>query len=132
MSESYSHKRAKVKAAGKTGKTEVPIKGGRRIDAVTKERATEIERTGTSEALEKAAKRLKDSRKAQKVLQVPEKDMAKAVQAMRKVRTSGTVKNISGTKSRSVKTARTAVTGKFAKRRKTKGTGARKRPSEES
>jgi hypothetical protein len=36
------------------------------------------------------------------VLQVPQKDMEKAVKAMKKVETSGTVKNMSGTKRRYV------------------------------
>jgi len=36
--------------------------------------------------LEKAAKRLKDSGKPQKVLQVPQKDMAKAAKAMQNAR----------------------------------------------
>ncbi len=102
MSETSSHKRAKSKAAGKGGKTEVPIKGTRRLDAMSKRKATEIERSGTMEGLERAARRLKASRKPQKVLQVPQKDMTKAVQAMKNVGVSVTVKNMSGTKRRSV------------------------------
>lgn len=57
----------------------------------------EIERSGTKKGLEKAALRLKDSRKRQKVLQVPEKDTSKASNAMKKIKTSGTVKNMSST-----------------------------------
>ena len=57
-------------------------------------RATEIERSGSREGLEKAARRLRDSGKPQRVLQVPQKDMSKATAAMRKTRTSGTVKNM--------------------------------------
>ena len=102
MSETASHKRAKRKAAGKTGQTETPLKGGRRLDAATARRATEVERSGTSKGLEKAARRLKTSGKPQKVLQVPQKDMDKAVEAMRKVGASSTVKNMSGTSRRSV------------------------------
>ena len=52
--------------------------------------------------LEKAAKRLKDSGKPQKALQGPQKDMAKAAKAMQNIGISGTVKNMSGTKRRSV------------------------------
>lgn len=52
--------------------------------------------------LEKAAKRLKDSGRPQKVLQVPQKDMAKAAKAVQNVGISGTVKNMGGTKKRSV------------------------------
>ena len=102
MGETSSHKRAKAKAAGKSGKTEVPLKGNRRLDAVSKVKATEVERSGTKAGLEKAAQRLKASRKRQKVLQVPQKDMDKASQAMRNVGVGGTVKNMSGTKRRSV------------------------------
>ena len=83
MAESQAHKKAKSKAAGKSGKTEVPLKGGRKLDAQTKKRATEVERSGDKAQLEKAAQRLKDSRKSQKVLQVPQNDMDKAVKAMR-------------------------------------------------
>ncbi len=97
MAESGSHKRAKSKAAGKSGKTEVPIKGNRRLDVMTKHKAVEIERGGPSR-LEKAAHRLKDSRKSQKVLVTPSKSMSKGREAMRKVGVSGTVRNISGTK----------------------------------
>ena len=102
MPESQSHKRAKAQAAGRKGKTEVPIKGNRRLDAVAKSKATEIERSGNVQSLSKAVKRLQVSRKPQKVLQVPQKDMPKAARAMQKVGVKGTVKNISGTKRRSV------------------------------
>jgi hypothetical protein len=103
MTESESHKRAKSKAAGKSGKTEKPLRSGRRLDAATRKRAIEVERSGDSAALRKAAKRLKESGKSQKVLQVPNQDMAKAVQAMKYVGASGTVKNMSGSKRRSVR-----------------------------
>lgn len=98
MSETTSHKRAKTKAAGKSGKTEVPIKGNRRVDAMTPKKAIEVERSSSASGLEKAAKRLRDSGKPQKVLQVPQKDMRKATEAMKKVNVSGTVKNIKGSK----------------------------------
>ena len=62
-------------------------------------KATEVERSGTSAGLEKAAQRLKMKRSRQKVLQVPQKDMSKA---MKKKGVKGTVKNMSGTKRRSV------------------------------
>lgn len=102
MSESKSHKRAKNKAAGKTGNTEVKLSKNRRLDAASDKRATEVERSGTKAGLTKAAKRLKDSKRNQKVLQVPQKDMDKAVQAMKEVGAKGSVKNMSGTKRRSV------------------------------
>lgn len=103
MAESDSHRRAKSKAAGRAGQTEAPLRGNRRLDALTPRKAIEIERSGTMAALEKAAKRLKDSGKPQKVLQVPQKDMAKAAKAIQNVGISGTVKNMGGTKRRSVK-----------------------------
>ena len=102
MPETPSHKKAKRKAAGKSGKTESPLKGNRRLDATSKIKATEVERSGSNAGLEKAARRLKASRKRQKVLQVPQKDVPKAVQAMKKVGVGGTVKNMSGTKRQSV------------------------------
>lgn len=103
MTETQSHRRAKAKAAGRSGSTEVPLKGGKRLDAATKRKATEVERSGSIASLTKAARRLKTSRKPQKVLQVPQKDMSKAVEAMKKVGIGGTVKNIGNTKRRSVK-----------------------------
>ncbi len=102
MSESTSHKRAKSKAAGKSGTTEKKLKSGQRLDAKTPKKATEVERSGSDLGLEKAAKRLKQANTPQKVLQVPEKDMSKAAGAMKKVGVSGTVKNMGGTKRRSV------------------------------
>ncbi|GBE14991.1 hypothetical protein BMS3Abin14_01045 [bacterium BMS3Abin14] len=103
MSESNSHKRAKSEAAGKSGKTEVPISRNRNLDAATAKKGTEVERSGTQQGLDKAARRLKSSGKPQKVLQVPQKDMGKAVAAMKKVGVSGTVKNMGGTQRRSVR-----------------------------
>lgn len=103
MAESQSHKRAKRKAAGKSGQTEVRLSRNRRLDAATKKRATEVERSGTAQGLRKAAQRLKDSGKKQKVLQVPQKDMPKAAKAMQDVSVPGTVKNMGGTKRRSVR-----------------------------
>lgn len=105
MSETTSHKRAKSKAAGKNGQTEVKISRNRRLDAVTKsgKRITEVERSGSTQGLNKAANRLKSRRSSQKVLQVPQKDIPKAVKAMKKMGVKGTVKNMSGTKRRSVK-----------------------------
>ena len=55
------------------------------------------------EGLDAAANRLKQSDAPQKVLQVPQKDMAAAAVAMRKAGVGGTVKNMGGTKRRSVR-----------------------------
>ncbi|MBC8491427.1 MAG: hypothetical protein H8D42_02605 [Candidatus Marinimicrobia bacterium] len=95
MGESATHKRLKNKAPGSK---EVTLSSGKRVDSLSFKRATEIERKGTSTALKKAALRLKESDKPQKVLQVPQKDMFKAVAAMKDAHVSGTVKNLSGTK----------------------------------
>ncbi len=105
MPEKPSHRRAKNKAAGPAGQTEVPLPGGKRLDALTRGggRATEVERSGSAQGLGAAARRLKQSGAPQKVLQVPQKDMDAAAQAMRKVDVGGTVKNMGGTKSRSVR-----------------------------
>jgi hypothetical protein len=103
MAESPSHKRAKAKAAGASGQTEKPLPGNRRLDAATPGRATEVERSGAPDKLRDAARRLRDSGKAQRVLQVPNQDMAAAADAMRKVGVTGTVKNMGGTKRRSAR-----------------------------
>lgn len=100
-----SHKRAQRKAAGRGGRTEVPISRGRRLDALTRSqgRATEVERGGTPQRLEKAVRRLNVAPARQRVLQVPQKDMRRAGDAVRKVaKQSVTVKNMSGTRRRSV------------------------------
>jgi hypothetical protein len=103
MSESQSHKRAKAKAAGPSGQTEKPLPGHRRLDAATRGRATEVERSGDPRKLQEAAHRLAAAGKPQRVLQVPQKDMDKAAEAMRAAGLSGTVKNMGGTKRRSVR-----------------------------
>jgi len=104
MAKSESHKRAQAKAAGRNGQTEVPLQGGRRLDAqsASGHRATEIERSGTKQGLEAACRRLKASGATQHVLQVPQQDMKKACEAMRKTGTTGSVKNMCGSKRRSV------------------------------
>ena len=103
MAESKSHKDAKNKAAGQSGKTEVPLTGNRRLDAATANRATEVERSGDLKRLEKAAQRLKDSGKPQKVLQVPQNDMDEAAKAMKNKGVKGTVKNMGDTKRKSIR-----------------------------
>ena len=102
MSKSKSHKRAQSKAAGKKGRTEVPIRGGRKLDAKRGNTATEVERSGSAARLKQAASRLKDSGCNRRVLQVPQKDMSAAAEAMREVGVKGSVKNMGGTKRRSV------------------------------
>jgi hypothetical protein len=103
MAETPSHKRAKGAAAGQSGKKEAPLSRGHRLDAATPSKATEIERSGFMSNLQKAARRLKESGKPQKVLQVPQNDMDKAAHAMRSIGVKGTVKNMTGTKRRSIR-----------------------------
>lgn len=105
MAETESHNRAKNKAAGKGGRTEVPLSGNRRLDALSAGggRATEVERSGNLQSLKAAARRLDASGASQKVLQVPLSDFDAAAKAMRAVGVSGTVKNLSGTRSRPVR-----------------------------
>ena len=103
MAETTRHYRAKAKAAGAAGETEVPLSRGRRLDALSATgRATEIEHSGTKQGLEAAARRLRDAPATQHVLQVPQPDMPAAVGAMKAVGVSGTVKNLSGTRRRIV------------------------------
>jgi len=102
MAESQAHRRAKAQAAGRSGTKEKLIKGNRRLDAQTKVKATEVERSGSTQGLKKAISRLKTSRKPQKVLQVPQQNIANAVKLMKERRVKGTVKNMGGTRRRSV------------------------------
>ena len=105
MAEKRAHRRAKRKAAGRGGKTEVHLRGGQRLDALTKGggRATEVERSGAKVRLVGAAMRLKKAGATQKILQVPQKDMRAAAAALRKVGISGTVKNMGETKRQRVR-----------------------------
>ena len=95
---SEAHRRAQKKAAGKHGQLEKPLKSGKRLNASTRVKATEIERSPAFPRLVKAAQRLGESGRRQKVLVVPNQNMGQARAAMRKVGTAGTVKNMSGTK----------------------------------
>ncbi len=104
MTETTSHNKAKGRAAGKSGRKEVSLSKGRRLDALssTGKTATEIERSGDMRSLKAAASRLKSSGAPRKVLQVPQSDMSKARQAMRSKKVKGSVKNMTGTKRSSV------------------------------
>lgn len=69
-------------------------------------RAEEIDRTGSARHLERAAKRLKHVNAVDRVLYVPQWDMAKAEMAMRKAGVSGAVSNLCGTRRKIVSGAR--------------------------
>lgn len=103
MAESRSHKRTKRKAAGKTGKTETTICNNRRLDATTKSKAVEVERSGRRSRLKHSVIKLVDSGKKQRVLIVPNKDLALARKVMRENCVSGTVKNLSGSYSQHIR-----------------------------
>ena len=106
MPESKSHKRAKRQAAGPRGTTEKPLRGGGRLDALTRggRRATEVERSGTPARIQEAVRRLNRSGAAERVLQVPQTDLQKATDIAKKSSTASmTVKNLGGTKANRVK-----------------------------
>jgi len=105
MAESKAHQKAKRQAAGASGATECPLGDGRRLDACTERRATEVERSGSYDRLVAAAERLADSGRPQRILMVPQWDMDAAADAMREVGISGSVKNLGGTRRRSVRAA---------------------------
>ncbi|MGD9966817.1 MAG: hypothetical protein AB7T59_09875 [Hyphomonadaceae bacterium] len=69
-------------------------------------RAEEIDRSGSSRHLERAAKRLKHVHAADRVLYVPQWDMAKAEIAMRKAGVTGAVSNLCGTRRKLVTSGR--------------------------
>ncbi|MCD5401665.1 hypothetical protein LR013_03645 [candidate division NPL-UPA2 bacterium] len=90
-----THRKIQRKAAGKRGRTEVPING--RIDVLTQKKAVEIEGSGSLQKLEWACKKLLRSRKPHKILQVPDHHIEKA---QRVCPPTITIRNFSGTKYR--------------------------------
>ncbi len=70
------------------------------------ERAEEIDRSGSTRHLERAAKRLKHVNAIDRVLYVPQWDMAKAEMAMRKAGVAGAVSNLCGTRRKIVSNGR--------------------------
>lgn len=83
MAESNSHKRAKKRAAGKNGQTEVSLCTGQKLDALTKNKkiATEVERSGRTKRYKEALQRLVDSGAPVKKLQVQDWYIEKAKKA---------------------------------------------------
>jgi hypothetical protein len=102
MVESQSHKRAKSKAAGRNGRTEVPISRGRRLDAKNGHRATEIERSGNPKGISKAISRLKTQKNCKKELLVPHKDLDKAKRVAKRTGVNVLIQNLSRSKRRFV------------------------------
>lgn len=77
MSETSSHKNAKTRGL-RSSKTEVSIKGNRRLDAVSPKVAREVERSSGSKALAKAIRRLNTQTNKTKELLVPTPNLDKA------------------------------------------------------
>ena len=98
MTESLSHKKGKGSAA----KTEIPISGNRRLDAIRGNFAIEVERGGTPKKIDQALSRLKTQANKRKILRVPQSNMKMALEQARKKNISVTVTNMSKTKRRKV------------------------------
>jgi len=74
------------------------IKGLKRPDAVTHYKAVEIGQSGCVSDIRKAAEKLKDSNKPQKILIVPARSMGTARKVLKEVGVSATIRNMSGTR----------------------------------
>ncbi len=94
MTESRSHKKGK----GNASRTEVRIKGNRRLDAIRGNSAIEVERSGTRRGLDMALSRLKTQQNKSKILRVPQNDMSLALERARVKKTKVTITNLSKTK----------------------------------
>jgi hypothetical protein len=77
----------------------------RRLDHKAKDdkKAHEVDRSGSVVNLERAAKRLKRARAEARILSVPQWDMAKAIEAMKRAGVSGEVTNLCGSRLKRVK-----------------------------
>jgi hypothetical protein len=77
----------------------------RRLAAEEKDakKALVVDRTGSDKSLERAAKKLKHVRAEDRVLYVPQWDMAKAEVAMRRAGVNGAVSNLCGSQRKRVK-----------------------------
>ncbi len=98
MAESRSHKKGKGSAA----KTEIPISGNRRLDAIRGNYAIEVERGGTPKKIDKALSRLKTQTNKRKILRVPQYDMNMALEQTQKKNMNVTITNMSKTKRKKV------------------------------
>jgi hypothetical protein len=85
---------------------EAPRARRRRLKARSGERRVqEVDRSASVSHLERAAKRLKHTRAAERVLVVPQWNMDKAVEAMKRAGVSGVVTNLCGTRKQRVESA---------------------------
>ncbi len=94
MAESRSHKQGK----GNAKKTEVPISGGRRLDAIRGNNAIEVERSGSTQGISAALSRLKTQVNKNKILRVPQPDMKKATSLARAGGMNVTITNLGKTR----------------------------------
>ena len=80
----------------------------RRLAREAKEgkKAETVDRTGSVKHLERDAKRLKHSKAEDRILYVPQWDMDKAEEAMRKAGVTGAVSNLCGSQRKRVKAGR--------------------------
>ena len=85
MSESGSHKEAKRKAAGKRGRTEVPLRGRRQLDALGSGVATEVERSPDPNRIAQAVRWLIAVRARRKRLIVPQRHLDEAMGVTQRV-----------------------------------------------
>ncbi|WAC06810.1 MAG: hypothetical protein OS130_11185 [Thermodesulfobacteriota bacterium] len=94
MPESKSHKKGKGSAA----RTEVPIPGKRRLDAIRGKSTIEVERGGTAQKIDQALFRLKTQMNKNKILRVPQNDMEMAMKRVHHKGINVKVTNLSKTK----------------------------------
>jgi hypothetical protein len=94
MSESRNHKGGK----GRAIRTEVPILGKRRLDAISGPFAIEVERAGTPQKINQALSRLKTLNNKRKILRVPQNDMDMAIEQVRKKNMHVIVTNLGETR----------------------------------
>lgn len=82
----------------KGARREVPIPGKRRLDFKKGSLAREEERSGNKKLIQKAISRLKTQKNAKKELGVPQKDLQKALEEVRRSKSKIIVTNITRTK----------------------------------
>ncbi|MBA7646661.1 hypothetical protein ES703_54427 [subsurface metagenome] len=97
------HRRIQKKIAGKKGKVEIPISRKRKIDVQKGRKVVEIERSGDPKKISQALNRLKAKKGLKKEIRVPQKDLNKTKDIAKKKKMSVIIKNLSGTKIRSIK-----------------------------
>jgi len=103
MAKRDRHRQLVRREAGKTGKTEVPLPSGSRLDLLTRRGVgKEIELENDPEKLRSAVSRLKeakDKRIAKEViLKVAQPNMPDGVKVMKELKVEGIVSNLKGSK----------------------------------